>query len=168
MSLKKQTVYIMLGGNQGKVDETFFETLQWIERLLGKVVITSSIYQTQAWGPIPQADYLNMALVFQTTFSPVMVLQTLLKIESILGRKRKERYGPRTIDIDIIFYGKRKIKHPQLTIPHPELASRNFVLIPLDEIAPNFCHPNNQLTVRQMLNNNQQDVLEVKLWKNLL
>jgi 2-amino-4-hydroxy-6-hydroxymethyldihydropteridine diphosphokinase len=167
MSLKKQTVYIMLGGNEGKVDETFFETLQWIERLLGKVVKTSSIYQTQAWGPIPQADYLNMALMFQTSYSPLMVLQTLLKIESILGRKRKERYGPRTIDIDVIFYGNRKIKHPNLTIPHPELASRNFVLIPLNEIAPNFCDPYNQLTVKQMLDNNQNDLLEVKLWKIL-
>jgi 2-amino-4-hydroxy-6-hydroxymethyldihydropteridine diphosphokinase len=167
MSLKKQTVYIMLGGNEGKVDETFFETLQCIERLLGKVVKTSSIYQTQAWGPIPQADYLNMALMFQTTYSPLMVLQTLLKIESILGRKRKERYGPRTIDIDVIFYGNRKIKHPNLTIPHPELASRNFVLIPLNEIATNFCDPYNQLTVKQMLDNNQNDLLEVKLWKKL-
>jgi 2-amino-4-hydroxy-6-hydroxymethyldihydropteridine diphosphokinase len=105
--------------------------------------------------------------MFQTTYSPLMVLQMLLKIESILGRKRKERYGPRTIDIDVIFYSNRKIKHSNLTIPHPELASRNFVLIPLNEIAPNFCHPSNQLTVKQMLDNNQNDLLEVKLWKKL-
>jgi 2-amino-4-hydroxy-6-hydroxymethyldihydropteridine diphosphokinase len=103
MSLKKQTVYIMLGGNQGKVDQTFFETLLWIERLLGKVVKTSSIYQTQAWGPIPQADYLNMALVFQTTFSPVMVLQTLLKIESILEENAKKDMGQEPLILILYF-----------------------------------------------------------------
>lgn len=97
---------------------------------------TSSIYRTKPWGPIVQPPYLNMAVLARTTLSPHQLLDLCLAIERAQGRVRDIRYGPRTLDIDILAYGDLTLTDETLTLPHPRLAERAFALIPLAEIAP--------------------------------
>ena len=99
------------------------------------------MYITQAWGKTDQPDFLNQVLQVATPFTPLMVFQKLQQIEKQLGRVRYEKWGPRSIDIDILFYGSHIIQNQDLQIPHPELQNRNFVLKPLLDIAPMWTHP---------------------------
>ncbi len=108
---------------------------------LGDVVRSSSYYQTAAWGLENQPDFINQVLLIHTPFSPATALQKCLYIEKLLGRYRSQKWGPRTIDIDILFYENLQIKIPDLQIPHPFIQERNFVLQPLAEIVPNWKHP---------------------------
>jgi 2-amino-4-hydroxy-6-hydroxymethyldihydropteridine diphosphokinase len=104
----------MLGGNLGDVENTFDQTIVLINRNLGKVVSQSSDYATEAWGPIPQDDYLNRAISINTFLPPLLFLKKMNEIERQLGRVRVERYGPRKIDIDIIYWGDLIINHSKI------------------------------------------------------
>ena len=101
----------------------------------------SSIYATPPWGYPDQPDFLNQVLEVQTALEPIPLLGYLKTIETQVGRKETFRYGPRLIDLDILFYGNRVINTQELQIPHPRLHERAFVLVPLNEIAPDFIHP---------------------------
>ncbi len=102
---------------------------------IGKILDFSSVYETKPWGiSVPQNNYLNMVVKIETFLFPFELLKELQKIEVELGRKEKGNYAPRTIDIDIIFYGNEEIKTPELTIPHPLWQKRDFVIVPLLEI----------------------------------
>ncbi|WP_071527292.1 2-amino-4-hydroxy-6-hydroxymethyldihydropteridine diphosphokinase [Nodosilinea nodulosa] len=105
-----------------------------------ELVAQSSLYQTVPIGPV-QPDILNACALIKTTLSPQNLLHRLLHIEQHFGRVRRQRWGPRTLDLDLIFYGQVRITEPDLHIPHPRLRERAFVLIPLAEIAPNWCDP---------------------------
>jgi 2-amino-4-hydroxy-6-hydroxymethyldihydropteridine diphosphokinase len=141
----------MLGGNLGDVEKTFDQAILLLNQTMGKVISQSSDYTTEAWGPIPQGDYLNRAIKINTLMPPLLFLNKLNAIEHQLGRMRIERYGPRKIDIDIIYWGFMKINHPKLTVPHPEMHKRKFVLEPLLEIIPNFKHPILNKTTQQLI-----------------
>lgn len=141
----------MLGGNLGDVEKTFDQTVYLLNKYLGTVVCQSSDYATEAWGPIPQDDYLNRAIKINTFMPPLLFLKKMNEIERQLGRIRIERYGPRKIDIDIIYWGDMIINHTKLIVPHPEMHKRKFVLEPLMEIAPNFKHPIFIKSPQQML-----------------
>lgn len=122
-----------------------------IEQACGKVVTASGIYQTEAWGPVPQPAYLNQVLHLHTGLGPMVLLRRLLQIETSMGRQRSERYGPRTIDIDILFYNDAILVTPELTLPHPRLHTRRFVLEPLYDVAPGLVHPVLGLTIAELL-----------------
>ena len=107
----------------------------------GSIVKESSIYETAAWGNTKQAAFLNKVIIIRTKFSPDDLMKTLLHIETGLGRIRTEKYGPRTIDLDILFYGDEIVIGKELVIPHPGIAQRRFTLVPLVEIAAEFTHP---------------------------
>ena len=100
----------------------------------------SSLYQTPPVGP-PQPDYINACAVVETGLEAIALLDDLLAVEQAFGRERREHWGPRTLDLDLLFYSDQVIDHPRLQVPHPRLAERSFVLLPLSEIAPDWLHP---------------------------
>lgn len=144
-------LFLSLGGNLGNTREIFEDAYPLIEKKIGKISDYSSIYQTEAWGPIPQADFLNQVVLVTTTLKPEACLTELLEIEREFGRERKERWGPRTLDLDILFYGDMIIAESDLSIPHPRIAERKFILTPLAEIAPNFTYPASGKTMVALL-----------------
>lgn len=145
------TVIILLGGNIG---DTLFYLKESIRRLENhNCVITkqSEIYETEAWGVENQNNYYNQALEISTSLSPNEVLILCQKIENQLGRIRKERWGARTIDIDLIFYNQLIIDTPTLTIPHPRYHLRNFVLFPLADVIPDYVCPIFKTTILKIV-----------------
>ena len=105
------------------------------------VLRASSIYQTEPWGYLEQPAFLNQVLEVETNLAPVDLLAALKRLEAGLGRQATFRYGPRLIDLDILLYDKLVLDRPDLVIPHPQLAQRAFVLVPLAELAPDLLHP---------------------------
>ena len=144
-------VYLLTGGNMGNRLDFLSKALQSIEKNCGILCQVSSIYETAAWGKEDQASFLNQVIHIQTWFTPASLLDVILKIEEELGRKRQEKYGPRMIDIDILFFNDEVIVENGLVIPHPRMQYRRFVLHPLNEIAPGKMHPLLSKTVSQML-----------------
>jgi 2-amino-4-hydroxy-6-hydroxymethyldihydropteridine diphosphokinase len=111
----------------------------------------SSIYETEPWGYLPQPDFLNQILLVDTHLSARDLLAYLKDLENWIGREPSFRYGPRLVDIDIIFYGDQIIIEPDLEIPHPRFQDRAFVLVPLAEISPNFRVPGSDQTISDLL-----------------
>jgi 2-amino-4-hydroxy-6-hydroxymethyldihydropteridine diphosphokinase len=144
-------LFLSLGGNLGNTREIFEGTYPLIEKKIGKISVYSSIYQTQAWGPIPQDDFLNQVLLVSTTLTAQACLTEMLAIEKEFGRERKERWGPRTLDLDLLYYGDLIIAEADLVVPHPRIAERKFILTPLAEIAPMYVDPVSGLTANAML-----------------
>lgn len=136
----QETIFIALGSNLG----FRWSNLRTARESLtpeAQVVTASSIFITTPWGFEDQPDFLNQVLEIQTSLRPLALLNHLKTIEMKMGRKESFRYGPRLIDLDILFYGKRRMDTLDLHIPHPHLQERAFVLVPLNEIAPDFIHP---------------------------
>lgn len=155
--------YLLIGGNVGNRQQNLHQAVTAIEKTCGRVMLQSSVYETAAWGKTDQQAFLNQALLIETTFSAPDLLKGVLEVESRLGRVREERYGPRVIDIDIIFFNNDIIKLPALTIPHPEVQNRRFALTPLQEIAPGLVHPVFHKTIDQLLRECPDDLAVKKL-----
>lgn len=122
-----------------------------LESNCGRVIKSSPIYETAAWGNTNQQAFLNQALLIETKLSAEALMTAILVIEEKMGRIRTIKYGPRTIDIDILFFNKDLFNSDHIKIPHPELANRRFALEPLKDIAPAYKHPILKKTVRQLL-----------------
>lgn len=156
------TLILGLGGNKGNVKETLALAEQFLSIDLGLITKKSSHYKTAAWGNPNQPDFLNMVLVLETVLEVEQCLEKVLSIEQKLGRIRtSEKWTERTIDIDLLFYNQLVIEKSNLTIPHPYLHERKFVLIPLHEIAPQYLHPKFNTTVDELLKK-CTDVLDVQ------
>ena len=143
-------VFLGIGTNLGDREQNLQEARAAVNQRL-EILKESSIYQTAPWGFLDQPAFLNQVLEAQTDLSSLNLLNFLKHTEKELGRQANFRYGPRLIDLDILFYGDRIIQTSRLQIPHPRLTQRAFVLIPLAEIAPEWVHPQNKQTVAQML-----------------
>jgi 2-amino-4-hydroxy-6-hydroxymethyldihydropteridine diphosphokinase len=112
-----------------------------IQDKIGLIIKTSSIYETAAWGNTDQPSFLNCILLLSTHLNPDELLKSLLSIEAEMGRTREEKWAPRTIDLDILYYKDEIINSENLIIPHPQIQNRRFTLVPLCEILPDFIHP---------------------------
>ncbi len=134
---------ILLGGNIGDKIPNLTKAVFLIESELGKVVLKSSLYESEPWGYDDAYQYLNAVVIVETFYSAKRCLDVLLSIERKLGRTRKQTktYEARTIDLDVLFYNNDIIEEKDLLVPHPLLHKRNFTLIPLKELIPNFIHP---------------------------
>ena len=154
-------VFLLTGGNMGDRRQNLLLAATIIDQKIGNILSTSAIYETEAWGKIDQPSFYNQVLQVQTDYSPNELLQEILAIELHMGRERIVKYGPRLIDIDILFYNHEVIETPELIVPHPQIQHRRFVLTPLAELVPEFVHPFLQKTMRELLAE-CEDSLQVK------
>lgn len=145
------TAYLLIGGNIGDRAAHLEQATSLIAGCCGSVVHRSPVYETAAWGNTQQAAFLNQALELYTTCLPEALMSQLLQIEERMGRIRGERYGPRTIDIDILLFNNDIQSTPLLTLPHPEMHKRRFALQPLADIAPGVQHPVLKKSVADLL-----------------
>lgn len=146
------SVFLLLGSNEGNRLKHLSEAYTIIGQSVGRICDHSEIYETEAWGKDGLPPHLNQAVHLQTEFEPIELLAELQRIEIVLGRERKEKWGVRKIDIDIIYFENFIIQRPQLQIPHPLMHQRRFVLTLITEIAPNFLHPVFLKTNQELLN----------------
>ncbi len=156
-------IYLSLGSNIGDRAENLRLAMERLEESDVRVLRCSRIYETEPVDYLDQAWFLNQVVEAETTLFPLQLLSRTGRIERELGRKRTVKKGPRTIDIDILFYAAAVIETPRLEIPHPRIAERRFVLAPLAELAPELRHPVTHQSLRQMLTAAPSAV--VRLWK---
>lgn len=145
--------YLCLGGNIGNRESCIEQALALVGQKAGSIIARSALYETEAWGVSNQQSYLNACVCISTNLNASSLLEVLLDIEQELGRQRSGsiHYEPRTIDIDILFFNEEVIHSTGLTVPHPRLHLRQFVLVPLAEIAPNYLHPVLNKTIFNLL-----------------
>ena len=143
--------YLLIGGNEGDRIESITHAREDIVSAGIRILHSSSLYETAPWGKTDQDDFINQALSVETTLAAQPLMTVLLNIEERMGRRRMGRWGPRIIDIDILFFGDELYDRPGLTIPHPEIQNRRFALVPMEEIAPHFIHPVLRRSIRQLL-----------------
>ncbi len=151
-----EKVFIALGGNVGNVSENFNTAIEKISALIGPIIKESSLYKTEPWGNKNQDDFLNKVIEVETNQTAANVLENILSIEKMMGRNRNkdDQFAPRTIDIDILFYGEETIDESYLEVPHPRLHLRNFVLTPLMEITPGYIHPVLKKSIKELYEQN--------------
>jgi 2-amino-4-hydroxy-6-hydroxymethyldihydropteridine diphosphokinase len=143
--------YLLIGGNLGDRLNYLIEAEKKIVKFCGEILSRSSFYETAAWGNLDQPGFINRVLFIQTQLSAPDLMKKILEIEGEMGRKRLQQYGPRIIDIDILFFNEEIIFSKVLIIPHPQIQNRRFTLEPLNEIAPNLVHPLLHKTIRELL-----------------
>ena len=153
--------YLLLGSNMGNSQLQLTRAINNISKQIGIVIRQSKLYITSAWGNTNQPDFLNQVIVVETKLSSIQTMQTILTIEKQMGRLRTVKNAPRLIDIDILYFNKEVVDSKLLRLPHPEIQNRRFVLIPLNELSPNFLHPLSGKSNHQLLKD-CNDELNVK------
>jgi 2-amino-4-hydroxy-6-hydroxymethyldihydropteridine diphosphokinase len=144
-------VFLGLGSNLGDKKANLEKAISELGRAGVKTARKSSFYNTRGIGPVNQPNFLNACIEVSTKLSPEKLLKLVKRIEKDCGRITIERWGPRILDIDILLYDALEFDSPELTIPHPFLNSRDFVLVPLRELDPNLLYPGRDVTVSQLL-----------------
>ncbi len=157
-------VFLGIGGNIGNKADNFNKVYTFIKNELGEIIKSSSVYESPPWGFSADENFWNQVLVLETGFLPLDILQKVTEIENQFGREREiGKYNSREMDIDILYFDDLIIETEKLTIPHPRIQQRRFVLVPLNEIAPNFMHPKLRLTSFQMLEKCKDESVILKL-----
>lgn len=133
--------YLLTGGNLGNRHEMLLQAAHYIQLKCGNILRKSSIYETSPWGMTNQPGFLNQVLEIETAFEAEHLMLELLAIEEKMGRIRVDKYGPRTIDIDILMFNEDEIDSEIIISPHPKMHERRFVLVPICELSPNLMHP---------------------------
>lgn len=146
----RSNVFLLLGSNIGNKKTQLENAIQLIRKLCGTVKRVSSTYQTEPWKVEGQEDYLNVAIELETTHTPDTLLKQIKQIEKALGRQSREKWAPREIDIDILFFGRKVIKQKELQIPHPHMHERNFAILPMMELSPDFVHPTLNMSMEDL------------------
>ncbi len=165
--MNESSVVLLLGSNQGNAMEFLFEAARRIGQSIGNITAESATYQTAPWGKTDQPDFLNRLVVVETDKKPTEIMQSILQIEADMGRTRAERWGPRIIDIDLLYAGSQVIDNPGLRVPHPEISKRRFALVPLSELIPDFIHPELGLSQRELLDRcNDSGLVEMAHYHN--
>ncbi len=150
---------LALGGNLGPVEQTLRQALRHLEAALGPLQV-APLYRTAAVSPTPQPDYLNTAAIGWTALPADAVLALAKELELAAGRRSGPRFGPRPLDVDLLLWGDLVSPHPELTLPHPRLRDRRFVLEPLAALAPDLPIPPDGKTVRELLEGVQDQRVE--------
>ena len=150
---RQNRYWVGLGGNVGAVRDCFEIVAQEIETTLLTKVDKSGVFRTPPWGPIAQPDFLNQVITFESRMEPLSLLAYLQDVEARFGRDRLSeiRWGPRPLDLDVLSWSGEAISTSELTIPHPRLSQRRFVLQPFSEIAPDHRPANSTLTIKELL-----------------
>nr|HPE78332.1 2-amino-4-hydroxy-6-hydroxymethyldihydropteridine diphosphokinase [Draconibacterium sp.] len=157
-------IFLGIGGNIGNKADNFNKVYTFIKNKLGEIVKSSSVYETPPWGFTADDNFWNQVLIVESQLSPTEVLHKITEIENSFGRQRGTgKYNSREMDIDILYYDDLFTETETLIIPHPRIQQRKFVLVPLNEIAPDFKHPLLRLTSFQMLENCRDESVILKL-----
>ena len=146
----KEQIFIALGSNLGDRASNLLRALQLLPTWGVHIIKVSDFLETQAYGVTDQPDFLNAVAQVETHLAPEQLLQVLLQVEKSMGRVRKRHWGERNIDLDLLLYGRRVYQSKTLTLPHPDMLNRDFVLAPLAQIAPDLVHPVAGKTIRQL------------------
>lgn len=152
---RSRKVYLALGTNLGNRLMNLKNAVKSLPPEVS-VIKASPVYETPPWGYLDQSDFLNQVLEAETELAPEELLAYLKRLENQIGRKKSFKYGPRLIDLDILFYDDLILETTNLTIPHPRIHERAFVLVPLADLNPDIRHPSSGLTVRELLGNIDQ------------
>lgn len=144
-------IFLLLGSNQGDAALNLATARENIEKKAGVVVAASALYRSAAWGLEDQPDFINQVVQISSEYAPEILLEKILSIEMDMGRKRVRKWGPRLIDIDLLFYGNEVVNTSALQLPHPGIPQRKFTLVPLAELAPDFIHPTLKKTIATLL-----------------
>ncbi len=157
-------VYLILGGNQGNREEIFLSAIDLVNKHIGSINSKSTLYESESWG-FNSELFINQIITLETILTPVEILDRCQEIEENLGRTRNAGgYEARTIDIDILYIDSLIINTDRLKIPHPRIAERRFVLVPLAEIEPGLKDPVSGLTVNEMLSKCKD---QSKVWRRI-
>lgn len=157
-----EKIFLLIGTNVGDLKPNLIKAQKYLEKHKVKIMKKSKIHKTKPWGNNNQPDFLNIALEVECNYKPLRLLHMLKKIESSMGRKKTERrWGPRIIDIDILFYGRQIMKRKDLIIPHKEFYNRPFAIKLLAEIAPDFVPPQSEKQVKNYLKGIDDEGFEI-------
>ena len=154
--------YLLLGSNLSDPSTQLVNAKKHLKKT-GEIMNESSLYQTAAWGNTEQPDFLNQVVLLKTKLNARSLLKKILEIENKMGRRRTVKNAPRIIDIDILFYNDDIIGEKELIIPHPAIAQRRFVLVPLAELEPGYIHPVSGKSISRLLSE-CKDTLDVKIF----